>query len=252
MFLEEVPHLKTEVELKFNSIYPVYLKLWVWATNNSNKFNDVFPYFKKWEGQEYGRIFTDDDTKEVFGTDVIKFIKDVYLYSKPEGFKVITEEVECKPVVTLAYQTVISNYYFYFIRCSNTIVLCNVEYNQRVKVYLKIEDLLGSKDTRSKNTKNDSSVQYMNGIWFTNTNRPFMAYPDGIVNNIRNVNKSGNVPFYNDFKKSYFNNYIDNRNEWYQGYKTVVSANNHNCTWEFIECVGDGVKLVVVTGFRIT
>lgn len=43
MFFEEVPNLKTVVNLKFSSIYSIYLKLWIWATKNFNNFNDVFP-----------------------------------------------------------------------------------------------------------------------------------------------------------------------------------------------------------------
>ena len=254
MPLEEVPRLETVVDLKFRSIYPVYLKLWSWATKNTNNFNDVFTYFKKWEGQEYEMIFTDPHVKEVFGSNVIEFINYVYFYHKPPQFQLTRVEVECKTIITQFYSIIINNYHFYFMECANTIILCNVYFNQQSEEYFNIQDFLGSDYPYSKNTKDDACVQYTNNVWFTNTNTPFMAYPDGIVNNKRAVNRSHNIPFYSDLQKSYFMNYhyIDSSDEWYQGCKTVISAENPQFTWEFVEGVAGNEKIVVVTGYRKT
>ena len=58
MLFQGTSRVKDEVELKFNSTYPVYLKIWLWATKNLNKFNDYqdFSYFKKWENEEYTQL----------------------------------------------------------------------------------------------------------------------------------------------------------------------------------------------------
>ncbi|NFG61058.1 hypothetical protein [Clostridium sp. CMCC3677] len=254
MLFQGTPRVKDEVELKFNSTYPVYLKIWSWATKNLNKFNDYqdFSYFKKWENEEFTQIFRNFQVREVFGSVLIEFVKYVYFYHIPPELRDSKLKVEHKETITEIFTVVIGNYYFNFMKCANSIILCDISYNEKHRTYYWVQDFLGYNDTYLKNTKKDSYVQYMNNVWFVNTNVPFMSYPDGILDNNRQVNKSKNIPFFNDFKKSYFNNYrnIDNSSEWYEGCKKVISAINPQFIWEFVEYSLRDERIVIVTGFK--
>lgn len=246
-FIETEP-LKSTVDLCFSSTYPVYLKLWSWTLNNTKGFVDLFPEFKQWSRNNFEDIFINKIVNEAFGSEVIRFVQKIYLHNSVLKETTIEVSPTDNPMTAFNDRFSFGNLRFYFVSCSSNIILCNVENKNLTNPSASVFDYIATRNPIEAAQDEDSYVKQEQGLWFINTNRPFMAYPNGISNDKKSLSKKKNIPFYSDFFYSFFCNTVYDSNQWYSGCKTVRSYEDEQYLWEFI--TGHDMDLVIITNFR--
>lgn len=247
LWTSDIKTLDTVVDVDYISTYPVYLKLWNWATNNYSNFNEIFPEFKEWEFYQSYDIYR-YDVNEKFGADVIKLVRKIYLSTGFWKTDKIQVEATNKPATRTECIVFGNCLIFNFIICANSVVLCNFKTYNENNFFQNTYDYLGVNNPIKKAEAKDSHIKYVNQIWFINSNIPFMAYPNGIINDKKPLSKGKNYYFFEDFVQSYFTNPINIENEWYSGRKSVISYKNPQYHWDFIE--DNNNRIVIIIGFN--
>lgn len=252
------------IQLKFTNTYPVLSKLWKMVITNEGGLNDQFVMFKKWKNKSH------EDIRDSFIQ--IEFEKTISQFVQSTCYYPSFTDHEVPNVALYMFHVVVGQHRLLFVRCAHIVVLCNIHLsldpnNVYFQNYLCCNNLSMIKANYESQRisgqgiilTSEDSIQYEDNVWFVNTYRPFLAYPDGFFSDRESVNRTMNIPFYKDFKNSYrsfckFRTDCSSCNGFNQigaqGYNTCFSIENPKFKWEFIECLYDNERIVIVTGFK--